>query len=41
VTGSAACAVANDNPIIMPAASATMFFIRYSELLENPPSQVR
>jgi hypothetical protein len=31
VTASAACAVANDNPIVTPAAIATMFFIRYSK----------
>jgi hypothetical protein len=41
VTVSAACAVANDKPIVTPAVSATMFFMQYSEKLENPPSQVR
>src|SRR5450432_4123547 len=38
VTVSAACAVANDKPIVMPAASATIFFIRYSESLEPAES---
>jgi hypothetical protein len=30
VTVSAACAVANDKPIVTPAASATIFFMQNS-----------
>jgi hypothetical protein len=34
---SAACAVASDRPIVAPAASANIFFMRNSKG-ENPPN---
>src|SRR5258708_6536151 len=36
VTVSAAWAVVNDNPTVMPAASATIFFIRKLQKLKEP-----